>query len=48
MASETTLKSTYMDDSMDSVQNDTQGLQLYQQLSTMGGSWMLPLNAHQF
>ena len=29
MASETTLKSTYMDDSMDLVQNDTQGIQLY-------------------
>ena len=35
MASETTLKSTYMDDSMDSVQNDTQGIQLYQQLSKL-------------
>ena len=35
MASETILKSTYMDDSMDSVQNDVQGIQLYQQLSKL-------------
>ena len=35
MASETILKSTYMDDSMDSVQNDMQGIQLYQQLSRL-------------
>ena len=35
MASETILKSTYMDDSMDSVQNDMQGIQLYQQLSKL-------------
>jgi len=35
MASETILKSTYMDDSMDSVKNDTQGIQLYQQLSRL-------------
>lgn len=32
---ETTLKSTYMDDSVDSVQSDAQGIQLYQQLSKL-------------
>ena len=35
MASETILKSTYMDDSMDSVEDDNQGIQLYQQLSKL-------------
>ena len=35
MTSETILKSTYMDDSMDLVQNDMQGIQLYQQLSKL-------------
>ena len=35
MASETVLKSTYMDDSMDSVINDNQAIQLYQQLSKL-------------
>ena len=35
MASETVLKSTYLDDSMDSVSNDNQGIQLYQQLSKL-------------
>ena len=35
MAAETILKSTYMDDSMDSVQTVEQGKQLYGQLSTM-------------
>lgn len=33
MAAETVLKSTYTDDSMDSVLNDEQGISLYQQLS---------------
>jgi len=32
MASETVLKSTNVDDNMDSVTNDNQGIQLYQQL----------------
>jgi len=35
MPSETVLKSTYMDNSMDSVPNDNQGIQLYQQLSKL-------------
>ena len=30
-------KSTYMDDSLDSVQDDLQGIQLYQQLSKLWG-----------
>ena len=37
MASETILKSTYMDDSLDSVQNDILGMQLYEQLSKLWG-----------
>ena len=37
MASETILKSTYMDDSLDSVQDDLQGIQLHQQLSKLWG-----------
>ena len=35
MASETTSKLTYMNNSMDLVKNDTQGIQLYQQLSKL-------------
>ena len=35
MASETALKSTYMDDSMDSVQNVEKGIQLYHQLAAL-------------
>ncbi|VDH93668.1 Hypothetical predicted protein [Mytilus galloprovincialis] len=34
-AAETVLKSTYMDDSMDSVINDEQGIELYNQLSQL-------------
>ena len=37
MAAETVLKSTYMDDSMDSVMNDKQGIELYNQLSQLWG-----------
>jgi hypothetical protein len=37
MAAETVLKSTYMDDSMDSVLNDEQGIELYNQLSQLLG-----------
>ena len=37
MAAETVLKSTYMDDSMDSVLNDEQGIKLYNQLSQLWG-----------
>ena len=37
MASETILKFTYMDDSLDSVQNDILGIQLYEQLSKLWG-----------
>ena len=37
MAAETVLKSTYMDDSMDSVLNDEQGIELYNQLSQLWG-----------
>eukprot|EP00795_Rhopilema_esculentum_P005739 gene5739-10996_t len=35
MASETALKSTYMDDSIDSVQDDEKGIQLYHQLAAL-------------
>ena len=35
MAAETILKSTYMDDSMDSVLNEEQGVRLYQELSSL-------------
>ena len=35
MASETALKSTYMDDSMDSVQDREKGIQLYHQLAAL-------------
>jgi hypothetical protein len=37
MAAETVLKSTYMDNSMDSVLNDEQGIKLYNQLSQLWG-----------
>lgn len=37
MAAETVLKSTNMDDSMDSVLNDEQGIELYNQLSQLWG-----------
>lgn len=37
MAAETVLKSTYMDNSMDSVLNDEQGIKLYNQLSQLRG-----------
>ena len=36
-AAESILKSTYMDDSMDSVLNDEQGIELYKQLSELWG-----------
>ena len=35
MAAETVMKSTYMDDSMDSVVNDSQGIKLYQELNEL-------------
>jgi len=35
MASEIVLKLTYMDDSMDSISNESQGIQLYQKLSKL-------------
>ena len=35
MASETALKSTYKDDSMDSVQDEGKGIQLYHQLAAL-------------
>ena len=35
MASETALKSTYMDDSIDSVQDEEKGVQLYHQLAAL-------------
>ncbi|XP_064644712.1 uncharacterized protein LOC135498385 [Lineus longissimus] len=35
LASETILKSTFMDDSMDSVLNDTEGVKLYQELAEL-------------
>ena len=35
MAAETVLKSTYMDDSMESVSNEVQGVELYRQLSLL-------------
>ena len=37
MAAETVLESTYMDDSMDSVPNDSSGVELYKQLSGLWG-----------
>ncbi|XP_064650007.1 uncharacterized protein LOC135501694 [Lineus longissimus] len=37
LASETVLKSTYMDDSMDSVQDDKSGIELYKQLNKLWG-----------
>ena len=36
-AAETVLKSTYMDDSMDSVKNDQEGIKLYQELMALWG-----------
>ncbi|XP_078378051.1 uncharacterized protein LOC144661230 [Oculina patagonica] len=36
-AAETVLKSTYMDDSIDSVENDDEGVELYQQLKALWG-----------
>ena len=35
MAAESVLNSTYMDDSMDSIENNEKGVELYQQLSMM-------------
>ena len=35
LAAETVLESTYMDDNMDSVQDETSGIELYRQLSTL-------------
>ena len=35
LAAETILKSTYMDDSMDSVADETRGVELYNQLSNL-------------
>jgi hypothetical protein len=35
MAAETVLKSTYMDNSIDSVETDKEGIELYQQLREM-------------
>ena len=34
-AAETVLKSTYMDDSIDSVETDVEGIELYQQLDAL-------------
>ena len=34
-AAETALKSTYMDDSIDSVETDVEGIELYQQLDAL-------------
>lgn len=39
LASETVLKSTYMDDSMDSVETEIKGIELYHQLSEL---WVKP------
>ena len=35
MAAETVLKSTYMDDSMDSVVDQSQGIKLYEELNQL-------------
>ena len=35
LASETVLKSTYMDDSMDSVLDDSQGMELFKELDKL-------------
>ena len=37
LAAETVLKSTYMDDSIDSVENDDEGVELYRQLKALWG-----------
>ena len=37
LAAETVLKSTYMDDSIDSVENDEEGVELYRQLKALWG-----------
>ncbi|XP_074634308.1 uncharacterized protein LOC141892873 [Acropora palmata] len=38
LAAETVLKSTYMDDSIDSVENDEEGVELYRQLKALWGA----------
>ena len=38
LAAETVLKSTYMDDSIDSVENDEEGMKLYRQLKALWGA----------
>ena len=37
LATETVLKSTYMDDSIDSVENDDEGMELYRQWKALWG-----------
>ena len=37
LATETVLKSTYTDDSIDSVENDDEGVELYRQLKALWG-----------
>ena len=37
LATETVLKSTYMDDSINSVENDDEGMELYRQLKSLWG-----------
>ena len=46
LAAETLLKSTYMDDSMDSVPSDRQGIELYNQLSSL--LKLANMNAHKW
>ena len=38
LAAETVLKSTYMDDSIDSVENDEEGVEFYRQLKALWGA----------
>ena len=38
LAAETVLESTYMDDSIDSVENDEEGVELYRQLKALWGA----------
>ena len=38
LAAETVLTSTYMDDSIDSVENDEEGVELYRQLKALWGA----------
>ena len=38
LAAETVLKSTYMDDSIDSLENDEEGMELYHQLKALWGA----------